>query len=176
MRALLIPADQSLPVTPVEWSTLQDLQALVGGYIETVGYPGRTDVLPFFNEDGKRLRLPPNHRATALLRGTLSPDDSVVGDMVIVGRSGSKECSLDREVEAKLAARGESSNRPPIAVCIGCGCDDLHPCVVEAPQACHWLRLDRGAGLGVCSACPGSVERWDAGHRDLDDRSLGIFP
>lgn len=76
-----------------------------------------------------------------------------------------------------------------LAVCIGCGCDDAHGCVeasledviethfvdgilVEAPQACHWLRLDRGARLGVCSACRGSVERWDAGDRDLDDLSL----
>lgn len=33
-------------------------------------------------------------------------------------------------------------------------------------------RLDRNAGLGVCSACPGSVERWDAGDRDVDDLSL----
>jgi hypothetical protein len=66
------------------------------------------------------------------------------------------------------------------AVCIGCGCDDLHACVrgirsqlpmgATIPPAksktCHWLRLDRGAGFGVCSACPGSVERWDAGDRD----------
>ena len=65
-----------------------------------------------------------------------------------------------------------------IATCIGCGCDDLHACVEEvgaflletpkkvaAMEACHWLRLDRDAGLGVCSACPGSVGRWDAGER-----------
>ncbi|MGQ0592381.1 MAG: hypothetical protein ACT4QB_06940 [Gammaproteobacteria bacterium] len=39
---------------------------------------------------------------------------------------------------------------------------------------CRWLRLDRGSGLGACSACPLSVERWDSGDRDLDDLSLSI--
>jgi hypothetical protein len=93
--------------------------------------------------------------------------------------------------------RAVSTNPPdPIAVCIGCGCDDLHACLIALPleegiersllglpvkstramtfadRGCSWLRLDRGAGLGVCSACPGSVERWDAGDRDLDDLSL----
>lgn len=99
--------------------------------------------------------------------------------------------SPGRRRQAKaLADRGMTKPRN-IAVCIGCGCDDLHACVrdvqlddlvepnfedgflVEIPrkvatvEACHWLRVDRDAGLGVCSACPGSVERWDAGERDL---------
>ena len=75
-----------------------------------------------------------------------------------------------------MTAAGEPD---PIAVCIGCGCDDLHACMTQPlpvalarPEPCHWLRVDRDAGLGVCSACPGSVERWDAGDRDLDDLRL----
>lgn len=85
------------------------------------------------------------------------------------------------------------SGRQPrdIAVCIGCGYDELHACVREVSldeiiesdglggflvvpagevatmQACHWLRVDYVAGLGGCSACPGLVECWDAGDRGV---------
>ena len=55
-----------------------------------------------------------------------------------------------------------------IAQCIGCGCDDNHACYDEiADNPCHWVRLDRSAGLGVCSACPDDVPRWDAGDRTI---------
>lgn len=56
-----------------------------------------------------------------------------------------------------------------LATCIGCGCDDNHACVGEGlDSACSWVRLDREAGLGVCSACPGGdVSRWDAGGRTI---------
>ena len=40
------------------------------------------------------------------------------------------------------------------ATCIGCGCTDSHACVNEWHEPCHWLKVDRRAGLGVCSACP----------------------
>ncbi len=55
-----------------------------------------------------------------------------------------------------------------IAICIGCGCDDLHACwddAVEAP--CTWLAVDRAEGLGVCSVCHGHLERWNAGDRQI---------
>lgn len=50
-----------------------------------------------------------------------------------------------------------------IAECIECGCDDLHAC----ESGCCWLRLDRAAGLGVCSECEHRVSAWDAGDRTL---------
>lgn len=50
--------------------------------------------------------------------------------------------------------------------CIGCGCDDTHPCVDGLDEPCGWLRVDPGAGVGVCSSCPDDVRRWDAGERD----------
>jgi len=46
------------------------------------------------------------------------------------------------------------------AVCIGCGCDDFHAC----EGGCHWLRLDRMAGAGVCSKCESKVQLWDQQH------------
>jgi len=38
------------------------------------------------------------------------------------------------------------------AVCIGCGCADMEPCITpEGP--CHWLYRSGDGRLGVCSAC-----------------------
>lgn len=51
-----------------------------------------------------------------------------------------------------------------IATCIGCACTDMQACVADG-EPCYWLRLDRDAGRGVCSACPGHVEAWDKGDR-----------
>jgi hypothetical protein len=49
-----------------------------------------------------------------------------------------------------------------IAVCIGCGCDDNHACEGIFLDPCHWLRVDRTTGKGVCSECAGKLEEWDA--------------
>ncbi|WP_198391421.1 hypothetical protein [Burkholderia ubonensis] len=55
-----------------------------------------------------------------------------------------------------------------VAVCIGCGCTDLNACWDDEKGApCHWLVVDRDAGLGVCSACPEVVNAWNDGDRAL---------
>ena len=57
---------------------------------------------------------------------------------------------------------------PSVATCIGCGCDDLHACWDEdAEQPCAWLDVDRTANLGVCSACPEHLARWQSGDREI---------
>lgn len=48
--------------------------------------------------------------------------------------------------------------------CIGCGCDDVHACLVDG-MPCSWLRLDPEARAGVCSGCKDDVDRYDAGDR-----------
>jgi hypothetical protein len=53
------------------------------------------------------------------------------------------------------------------AVCIGCGCDDLDACEDDFGDPCYWLVVDRKAGVGVCSECPGAVDRWSKGDRDV---------
>lgn len=44
--------------------------------------------------------------------------------------------------EGVIVAAGE-------IVCIRCACTDRKPC----PNWCHWVRVDREAGVGVCSNC-----------------------
>ena len=51
--------------------------------------------------------------------------------------------------------------------CIQCGCTDRHACLdPNTNQGCHWLRLDRESGQGVCSCCKFAVQRWDSGNRN----------
>lgn len=53
-----------------------------------------------------------------------------------------------------------------VCTCIGCGCDDNHACVERDIHGddivCGWERIDRAAGIGVCSSCPSFVPSWDA--------------
>lgn len=54
------------------------------------------------------------------------------------------------------------SKQKRLAVCIGCGCDDLHAC----PGGCWWLRVDYDEGRGVCSECKACVAAWDNGDHN----------
>lgn len=53
------------------------------------------------------------------------------------------------------------------AVCIGCGCDDDHACIDWLELPCTWVRIDRTAGVGLCSECLDLAPRWDAGERQV---------
>ncbi len=49
-----------------------------------------------------------------------------------------------------------------IATCVQCGCDDLNACTdAETLEPCGWLRVDRLAGLEVCSSCTQALQAWD---------------
>ncbi|EIT6418004.1 ParA family protein [Salmonella enterica] len=50
------------------------------------------------------------------------------------------------------------------AVCVGCGCTDNNACVNEFREPCHWLKINRQTGLGVCSSCESFL-----GHPLTDD-------
>lgn len=69
-------------------NTLEALQELVGGYIETVSLPG--GIVMIVNEEGKILRLPINFRLNCdLIRGTA----------VFVSVNGEDFCSLNQSQE-----------------------------------------------------------------------------
>jgi hypothetical protein len=53
------------------------------------------------------------------------------------------------------------------SICIGCGCDEDHACMVRerhthAFSPCFWLRFEAASRTGVCSACEDLVKVWDA--------------
>ena len=53
-----------------------------------------------------------------------------------------------------------------VAHCIECGCDDYDVCIdPETNETCHWIALDREAGVGVCSICSRALNRWESGDR-----------
>jgi len=52
-----------------------------------------------------------------------------------------------------------------VTTCLGCGCDDHHACHDGIAAGCHWLALDVTTGMGICSACPELLARWNAGAR-----------
>ncbi|HBD1844134.1 TPA: hypothetical protein KIA93_000340 [Salmonella enterica] len=37
--------------------------------------------------------------------------------------------------------------------CIGCGCTDSRNCLDAFHNPCHWIKVNRETGLGVCSHC-----------------------
>ncbi len=54
-----------------------------------------------------------------------------------------------------------------LSYCIGCGCNDNYAC----DGGCSWIRLDRKAGLGVCSECERRASDWDNGKRCLSQEA-----
>ena len=84
MQVKVIPADDTAPVRTVA-ARSQDINELVGGYVMSHPVPERQDVIALLNEDGKRLGLPLNRRATELLAARMFAGDYVVGDVVLAG-------------------------------------------------------------------------------------------
>ncbi|MEE8057507.1 MAG: hypothetical protein V3T17_06695 [Pseudomonadales bacterium] len=69
-----------------------------------------------------------------------------------------KDIETDRQEDGSVS----------VATCVGCGCDDYHACWDENDeQPCSWLAVDRESRLGVCSACPDDLSRWEKGDREI---------
>jgi hypothetical protein len=105
MALLLKAAGGVEDICPANGRTflLSELQAFVGGYIETVRTVGGLWLV--INEDGKRLALPPNERATGIVLvsgGVLK--DVVVGDVVLAN---SVEMEEDEDDEEAALLRDE---------------------------------------------------------------------
>lgn len=94
--ATLIKADGTIEFIKPEKNNKKfrahEIHKLVGGYFEVVsirpGKYGLVTVAPgetlWCNEDGKRLQLPPNRTATAIVAASGGmPGDVVVGDVVL---------------------------------------------------------------------------------------------
>ncbi|WP_213993815.1 hypothetical protein [Sodalis sp. dw_96] len=67
---------------------------------------------------------------------------------------------LDRKLEELKTTRRAPMPAPKVCTCIKCGCNDDHACVNENDTPCHWVKVDRAAGTGICSQCaPEWVEK-----------------
>lgn len=64
--------------------SLEELQAVVGGYIEIADMGDEFMVL---NEEGKLLNLPLNERATALYKKKVYAGDYIVGDVLVCNKN-----------------------------------------------------------------------------------------
>lgn len=86
---------------------LAALQYLVGGYIQAVDIPNRSDLTAFCNEDGKMKDLAWNDNATKLTG--LLPHDYIAGNLVIMGAVDSKgeTLGLSDELIASLGIEEE---------------------------------------------------------------------
>lgn len=54
-----------------------------------------------------------------------------------------------------------TTEKPTHTHCIGCGCTDTRACLDDNCKPCHWLRVDRERGRGVCSECTEFLPEWD---------------
>jgi hypothetical protein len=62
-------------------------------------------------------------------------------------------------------------NKSVLCQCIGCGCDDNHACPDLLGDPCGWLVQSESGRLGVCTRCPVTLRRWEAGKRHFSDRA-----
>lgn len=84
-KAIFIPADNSQPLEIRELNGFEDFQKAIDGWLETIPYPGRDDVAPYFDEEGKVKGKDKNARATVLLSPVMFPNDYIAGDCLLVG-------------------------------------------------------------------------------------------
>ena len=77
---LAYTSPQTLMNGQEEQSSLTTLQAAVGSYIEGIAVPEDASLILLINEDGSRLKLPPNFQASAVAQ---CPS---VGDAVLLPR------------------------------------------------------------------------------------------
>lgn len=85
MRALVIPVGSQAEIEVADLDGFEDYQKVIGGFIETIPFPGRDDVAPYFDEEGKIKGLDVNLRATQILKPVMFPDDFIVGTCIFVG-------------------------------------------------------------------------------------------
>ncbi len=75
-------------------------------------------------------------------------------------------------VDAWWRRHAPGAKPQPIRFCIGCGCHEFDACIdPDTGGSCSWLATQRRVGqcavVGVCSACPDALKRWNAGDRKV---------
>jgi hypothetical protein len=87
---IVIPHNQTLPLTKTELVSVDDFETVIGGRVENI-YIRESTILMYTNGGGKARHLPVNKRATALwwlLDADMNGVNTIVGDVVVVGTLG----------------------------------------------------------------------------------------
>jgi hypothetical protein len=85
---IAFPLDERQQLSLGDYSTLEDYQAAVGGYVEAISCIGQEGLSFFANDEAKLIGLGINRRATLFWWLTLPPGlrcDFISGDAVLVG-------------------------------------------------------------------------------------------
>lgn len=89
---LIMPSGETSEVLPADKKdfSLAELQQFVGGNIEKISLlPGNGHNIMYVNEDGKRLCLHPNQRASALARICAYNGETILGTAIVLSRRAS---------------------------------------------------------------------------------------
>lgn len=86
MKAAIVPADNTKPISFVDINPEQEMSGLVGGDFQLVGLRPYSMNM-YLNENGKLENLPTNFRATVLCNWAeaIRADDYINGDAVVLG-------------------------------------------------------------------------------------------
>ncbi|MCA1571012.1 MAG: DUF3846 domain-containing protein [Chloroflexi bacterium] len=169
MRALLIPADPDAAVREVQIddsagdaAQLARFQELVGGYIEQVPFPGRSDVTAFVNEHGKHKNLAVNDRASRLLGRAAQLGDWIAGDCLLTGFDPAEYSTIELPSDLRTdtlhvpARKGRLVPPYPVEHCAAADCQ--RPLRTREDAAYLYTDQDSGKLVVFCEDCAAHVE------------------
>lgn len=109
VQGIVIPADNTAPLSVGTLDSLEDYQRVVGGWIEAVDVPN-LGVTMYVNEEGLIRDLPFNRRATFLWQFNVpqARDARLVGDVAVVGLTDDEgeSTELPRDLRERLLMPG----------------------------------------------------------------------
>ncbi|KEP74542.1 hypothetical protein HR12_08365 [Microbacterium sp. SUBG005] len=109
VQGIIIPADNTAPLTTGTFDSLEDFQRAVDGWIEAVDIPN-LGVTMYVNEEGLIRHLPYNRRATFLWRFHVphARDGRLVGDVAVLGLTDDEgeNSELPNELRRRLLEPG----------------------------------------------------------------------
>lgn len=83
MAKIIKASGEEIETSPMNGNDfkLEELQSIVGGYIEIVWLPN--DKIMVINEEGKLMELPLNVKATGIYYNAFGYEDLIVGDVLL---------------------------------------------------------------------------------------------
>ena len=85
MNVIIKSSGEVIPTTPKNGTDfqLEELQAIVGGWVQLIHLHDKEQHLMLVNEEGKSMKLPFNGKATYLYINHTGWKDAIVGDVLV---------------------------------------------------------------------------------------------